>query len=88
MLGLTVDVQVGQLKVIVLVLFLELVDEASEATRNFLNLTRPHLVSRDELSPYGMVHLSEPLRVSALLHLLVVDGLVVRQEVPREVNDL
>ena len=55
MFGLAVDVEVRQLKVLILVLFLELVDEAGEATGDFLRFAWPYLVCCDELGANSLV---------------------------------
>ena len=53
--GLAVNIEVRQLKVMILVLFLELVDEAGEATGDFLRFAWPYLVCRDELRANSLV---------------------------------
>ena len=55
MFGLAVNIEVRQLKVMILVLFLELVDEASEATGDFLRFAWPHLVCCDKLCANSLV---------------------------------
>ena len=55
MFGLAVNIEVRQLKVMILVLFLELVDEASEATGDFLRFAWPYLVCCDKLCANSLV---------------------------------
>ena len=81
--GLAVNIEVWQLEVMILVLFLELVDEAGEATGDFtFRVSWSYLVCCDELSSNSLVQLSKPFRIHTLVNLCIMNCFIFSQIVP------